>query len=107
MHFLENGSDFVGSNFISLDSSWLATAVPHMCRIAPSTASGNSALRTIVGNERGPGEHLNGPVLFDSKYELYATALNELFGMNVYARATELKLILFPQFHLEFDGFEL
>lgn len=101
MNLLARGGRLVGSDFGLIDNSWAVRAMPHMCRIAPGTVADNPVLEGALGAKNNSiKSYLDGPVFFDAKFELYATAVNAVFGRNAHEAVTHVDHVLFPQFSL-------
>ena len=103
MHLLARGGFMVGSDLGLLSagsSGWLLEAIPHMCRIAPATAEDNDSLRAALARFSGNLDYLDGPVSFDSKIELYAGAMEMVFGRPVNRSRTSIEMLVFPEFDL-------
>ena len=109
MHLLARGGMLLGSDMGSLRAGrgrLQAFAVPHMCRITPATARDNLQLNRLL-HERLATDHLDGPVFFGGKIELYAPGVNAVFERPLHVTALAVDALLFPNFSAGCDRLDL
>jgi hypothetical protein len=102
MHLMRRGGAMAGSDLglLSADrGAWCLEAVPHMCRITPETVADSAFLRDALAPFGAmDGSYLDGPVLFDAKIELYAGALDAVFGRPASIARSRIDLVVLPAF---------